>query len=60
MSGILLDSESKNAALSMLNKGIDKYPKVKELYLEKLKIYDLTEDLQGIRQTKLEMENAFR
>ena len=60
MSGILLDSESKNAALSMLNKGIDKYPKVKELYLEKLKIYDLTEDLQGIGQTKLEMENAFR
>ena len=44
----------------MLNKGIDKYPKVKELYLEKLKIYDLTEDLQGIGQTKLEMENAFR
>jgi len=60
LSGILLDSESKNAAISMLNQGIDKYPKVKELYLEKLKIYDLTNDLQGVGQTKLEMENAFR
>lgn len=60
LSGILLDSESKNAAINILNKGIEKYPKVKELYLEKLKIYDLTDDLQGAGQTKLEMEHAFR
>ncbi|MCD8377415.1 MAG: tetratricopeptide repeat protein [Candidatus Gastranaerophilales bacterium] len=60
LSGILLDSESKNAAIITINKGIDKFPKIKELYLEKLKIYDLTNDLQGVGQTKLEMENAFR
>lgn len=60
LSGILLDSESKNSALLVINQGIEKYPKVKELYLEKLKIYDLTDDLQGINQTKLEMENAFK
>lgn len=60
MSGILLDSESKNSAINILNKGIDKYPKVKELYLEKLKIYDLTGDLQGMGQTRLEMEKIFK
>ncbi|MCM1264670.1 MAG: tetratricopeptide repeat protein [Candidatus Gastranaerophilales bacterium] len=60
LSGILLDSESKNAAIYILNKGIECYPKVKELYLEKLKIYDLTDDLQGVGQTKLEMEQAFK
>ena len=60
MSGILLDSESKNSAIMMLNKGIAQYPKTKELYLEKLKIYDLTDDVQGAGQTKLEMENAFK
>jgi tetratricopeptide (TPR) repeat protein len=60
MSGILLDSESKNSAIDILNEGIVKYPKVKELYLEKLKIYDVTEDSQGIGQTKLEMEKVFK
>ena len=60
MSGILLESESKNAAIYIINQGIDKYPKVKELYLEKLKIYKLTDDIQGVGQTKLEIENAFR
>lgn len=60
LSGILLDSESKNAAILVLNQGIEKYPKVKELYLEKLKIYDLTNDTQGIGQTKLEMESIFK
>ena len=60
LSGILLDSDSKNSALIMINQGIEKYPRVKELYLEKLKIYDLTDDLQGVNQTKLEMENVFK
>ncbi|MBO6272411.1 tetratricopeptide repeat protein [bacterium] len=60
LGGILLDADSKNSAILVLNQGIEKYPKVKELYLEKLKIYDLTNDLQGIGQTKLEMENAFK
>ena len=60
LSGILLDSESKNSAIMMLNKGIEQYPRVKELYLEKLKIYDLTDDMQGAGQTKLEMESAFK
>lgn len=60
MSGILLDSDSKNSAILVLNQGIAKYPKVKELYLEKLKIYDLTDDLQGANQTKLEMESVFK
>lgn len=60
MSGILLDSDSKNSAIAILNQGIAKYPRVKELYLEKLKIYDLTDDLQGSGQTKLEMENVFK
>ena len=60
MSGILLDSESKNSAIIVLNKGIEKYPKVKELYLEKLKIYDLTKDFQGMGQTKLEIESVFK
>lgn len=60
LSGILLDSDSKNSAILVLNQGIEKYPKVKELYLEKLKIYDLTDDMQGAGQTKLEMENVFK
>lgn len=60
MSGILLDSESKNSAIEVLNQGITRYPKVKELYLEKLKIYDLTNDLQGKAQTKSDMENMFK
>lgn len=60
MSGILLDSESKNSAILVLNKGIAKFPKVKELYLEKLKIYDLTNDIQGMGQTKLEIESVFK
>ncbi len=60
LSGIFLDSDSKNSAILVLNQGIEKYPKVKELYLEKLKIYDLTDDLQGAGQTKLEMENVFK
>lgn len=60
LSGIMLDSDSKNSAILVLNQGIEKYPKVKELYLEKLKIYDLTNDLQGVGQTKLEMESVFK
>jgi tetratricopeptide (TPR) repeat protein len=60
LSGIMLATESKNSAILMLNQGIEKFPKVKELYIEKLKIYDLTNDLQGVGQTKLEMENAFK
>ena len=60
LSGIMLDSESKNSAILVLNQGIEKYPKVKELYIEKLKIYDLTNDIQGVGQTKLEMENVFK
>ena len=60
LSGIMLDSESKNSAINIINKGIKKYPKVKELYLEKLKIYDLTDDSEGLTKTKQEMENIFR
>jgi tetratricopeptide (TPR) repeat protein len=60
LSGIFLDSDSKNSAILVLNQGIEKYPKVKELYLEKLKIYDLTDDIQGAGQTKLEMEQVFK
>lgn len=60
LSGIFLDSDSKNSAILVLNQGIERYPKVKELYLEKLKIYDLTDDIQGAGQTKLEMEQVFK
>lgn len=60
LSGIFLDSDSKNSAILVLNQGIERYPKVKELYLEKLKIYDLTDDSQGAGQTKLEMEQVFK
>lgn len=57
---ILFDSDSKNAAINVLNEGIVKYPLVKELYLEKLKIYDLTEDSAAIEATKNEMERVFK
>ncbi|GEM_PF-5263815 len=60
LSGIMFDTESKNSAILVLNKGIEKFPKVKELYLEKLKIYDLTNDVQGVGQTKLEIESVFK
>ena len=56
----MFDTESKNSAILVLNKGIEKFPKVKELYLEKLKIYDLTNDVQGVGQTKLEIESVFK
>ena len=59
MSGILLEAASKNAAICMINKGISKYPKVRELYLKKMKIYDLTNDTQGVEQTKSEIESIF-
>ena len=57
---ILFDSDSKNAAINILNEGIVKYPLVKELYLEKLKIYDLTEDSSAVEATKNEMERVFK
>lgn len=57
---ILFDSDSKNAAINVLNEGIVKYPLVKELYLEKLKIYDLTEDSAAVEATKNEMERVFK
>lgn len=57
---ILFDSDSKNAAINVLNEGIVKYPLVKELYLEKLKIYDLTEDSNAVEATKNEMERVFK
>ena len=60
MSGILLGSDSKNSAIKVINEGIEKYPRAKELYLEKLKIYDLTDDEQGMAQTKADMENIFK
>lgn len=58
--GILLDSDSKNAAINVLNEGIVKFPLVKELYLEKLKIYDLTEDVEGAQTVKNDMERVFK
>ena len=57
---ILFDSNSKNAAINVLNEGIVKYPLTKELYLEKLKIYDLTEDKAGADAVKSEMERVFK
>lgn len=54
--GILLDSDSKSAALSIINKGIEKYPDAKELYIEKQKIYDITDDTQGLENVKKEWE----
>lgn len=60
LSEILYQTESKNSAILTINQGIEKYPKIKELYIKKLKIYEQTHDIQGMGQTKLEMENAFK
>ena len=60
LSEVMFRTESKNSAILVLNQGIEKYPKVKELYLKKMKIYEQTHDMQGMGQTKLEMENAFK
>ena len=57
---ILFDSDSKNAAINVLNEGIVKYPLTKELYLEKLKIYDLIEDSAAVEATKNEIERVFK
>lgn len=57
---ILFDCDSKNASINVLNEGIKKYPLVKELYLEKLKIYELSDDLSGVNATKNEMETVFK
>ena len=60
LSGIYFYSESKNSAIAILDKGIDRYPRAKNLYQEKIKIYDLTNDTQGLRKTKTEMESIFK
>lgn len=57
---VLFDSDSKNAAINVLNEGIVRYPLIKELYLEKLKIYDLTDDTQGVEAVKNDIERVFK
>ena len=57
---ILFDSQSKSSAIILLNKGIQKFPYAKELYLEKLKIYDLTDDTEGANSVKNEVEQVFK
>lgn len=59
LSEILFMTESKNAAILVLNQGIEKYPKIKDLYIKKQQIYNQTNDIQGAGQTQLEMENIF-
>lgn len=60
LSGIYFYTESKNSAISILDKGIDRFPRAKNLYHEKIKIYDLTNDEEGLKQTKTEMESIFK
>lgn len=60
LSGIMLDCDSKNSALAVINKGIEKFPKSKKLYNEKIKIYNYTQDVKNAVQTKIEMETIFK
>lgn len=60
LSGIYLDSDSKEKALELLNQGIKKYPDNKDLYEAKLRLYKITSDTAGINRTKRELDRILK
>ena len=59
LSGIYLDCEGKNKSLAIINAGIKKYPKIQELYLVKIKIYNITLDKVNEQIAIKQMQKVF-
>jgi len=59
-SAIGLECFGKNYAIETINAGIKQYPKTKELYDAKLKIYTITSDQKGIETTEKKIKKLFK